>query len=63
MLLVWGDRDRLVFHRGAQRVLDAVPGARLELLEGVGHCPQVEAPERFTELLTEFDGSPYAAVA
>ena len=63
MLLVWGDRDRLVFHRGAQRVLDTVPGARLELLEGIGHCPQVEAPERFTELWLEFDGSPSAAVA
>ncbi len=36
-LLVWGDRDRLVFHRGAQRVLDAVPDARLELLHGVAH--------------------------
>ncbi len=28
LLLVWGDRDRLVFHRGAQQILDAVPGAR-----------------------------------
>jgi pimeloyl-ACP methyl ester carboxylesterase len=54
VLLVWGDRDRLVFSRGAQRVLDAVPGARLELLHGVGHCPQVEAAERFTQLLFEF---------
>src|SRR5579884_2984614 len=49
ILVVWGDKDRLVFHRGAQRILDAVPGARLELMSGVGHCPQVEAPERFTE--------------
>jgi pimeloyl-ACP methyl ester carboxylesterase len=54
VLLIWGDRDRLVFHRGAQRVLDAVPDSRLELLEGVGHCPQVEAPKRFTELLLGF---------
>jgi len=54
VLLVWGDRDRLVFHRGAKRVLDAVPDARLELLPGVGHCPQVEAPGRLTELLLEF---------
>ncbi len=61
VLLVWGDRDRLVFHRGAQRVIDAVPGARLELLRGVGHCPQVEAPDRFTQLLLEF--SPEAAAA
>jgi pimeloyl-ACP methyl ester carboxylesterase len=61
LLLIWGDRDRLAFHRGAQRVLDAVPGARLELLRGVGHCPQVEVPERFARLLLEFD--PQAEVA
>jgi pimeloyl-ACP methyl ester carboxylesterase len=54
VMLIWGDRDRLVFHRGAQRVLDAVPESQLELLEGVGHCPQVEAPQRFTELLLRF---------
>jgi pimeloyl-ACP methyl ester carboxylesterase len=54
VLLVWGDRDRLVFARGAQQVLDAVADSRLEILEGVGHCPQVEAAERFTELLLEF---------
>lgn len=54
VLVVWGDRDRLVFHRGAQRILDAVPGARLELMPGVGHCPQVEATERFTQILLEF---------
>ena len=54
VLLVWGDKDRLVFARGAQQVLDVVPEARLELLAGIGHCPQVEAPERFTELLLGF---------
>ncbi|MHB8657399.1 MAG: alpha/beta fold hydrolase [Solirubrobacteraceae bacterium] len=55
VLLVWGDRDRLVFHRGADRVLSAVPGSRLEVLPGIGHCPQVEAPERLVELLLGFD--------
>jgi pimeloyl-ACP methyl ester carboxylesterase len=54
VLLIWGDRDRLVFHCGAKRVLDAVPDSRLELLEGIGRCPQVEAPKRFTELLLGF---------
>jgi pimeloyl-ACP methyl ester carboxylesterase len=63
VLLVWGDRDRLVFHRGAERVLAAVPGARLELLEGIGHCPQLEAPDRFAELLLDFSAEPAAAVA
>jgi pimeloyl-ACP methyl ester carboxylesterase len=54
VLLIWGDRDRLVFHGGAKSVLETVEGSRLELLHGLGHCPQVEAPERVTELLLEF---------
>jgi pimeloyl-ACP methyl ester carboxylesterase len=54
LLLVWGDRDRLLLHRGAQRILDAVPGSRLELLPRIGHCPQVEASDRFTDLLLDF---------
>jgi pimeloyl-ACP methyl ester carboxylesterase len=63
VLLVWGDRDRLVFARGAKRLLDTVPGARLELLPGVGHCPQVEAFGRFTELLLKFSDEREAAAA
>jgi len=51
--LVWGDRDRLVFPSGAQRLLDEVPGASLELLEGCGHCPQLERPDRVAELLLD----------
>ena len=62
MLLVWGDRDRLVFHRGAERVLAAVRARRLELLEGCGHCPQLERPERVVELLLE-DEAPLAHAA
>lgn len=49
--LVWGDCDRLVFHRGAKRLLAAVPGSRLELMERCGHSPQIERPDRVVELL------------
>jgi pimeloyl-ACP methyl ester carboxylesterase len=54
VLVVWGDRDRLLFHAGAQAIIEAVPDARLELLPGIGHCPQVEAPGKLTELVLEF---------
>jgi pimeloyl-ACP methyl ester carboxylesterase len=54
VLVVWGDRDRLLFHEGAQAIIDQVSDARLELLPGIGHCPQVEAPARLTELVLEF---------
>lgn len=54
VLLVWGDRDRMVTHRGAKRVLDALPDTTYELIEGCGHCPQIEAADRFAELLMAF---------
>jgi pimeloyl-ACP methyl ester carboxylesterase len=63
VLLVWGDRDRLVFHQGAERVLNDVPGSRLELLKGIGHCPQVEAPQQLLELLIAFCDERAAAAA
>jgi pimeloyl-ACP methyl ester carboxylesterase len=63
VLLVWGDRDRLVYHRGAEALLRAVADSRLELWHDVGHCPQVEAPGRFAELLLGFISEPLAAVA
>jgi pimeloyl-ACP methyl ester carboxylesterase len=53
VLLIWGDRDRMVYASGAARVLEQVPDARLELLHDCGHCPQVERPERVVELLLE----------
>ena len=53
VLLVWGDRDRMVTHRGAAAVTAALPDTTYELLEGVGHCPQVEAAERITALLLD----------
>jgi pimeloyl-ACP methyl ester carboxylesterase len=54
VLLVWGRHDRMVFQTGAQRVLDAAADARLEVIEDCGHCPQLETPERFCDLLIDF---------
>lgn len=60
--LVWGDRDRLVFHRGAKRLLAAVEGSRLELFDHCGHSPQIEYPQRVVELLLA-DEAPLAQAA
>jgi pimeloyl-ACP methyl ester carboxylesterase len=57
VLLVWGRQDLMVFQTGAERVLAASPDARLEVIEDCGHCPQLEAPERFTNLLLDFPRS------
>jgi pimeloyl-ACP methyl ester carboxylesterase len=44
-LVVWGDRDRLVDPRLAPRLAAALPDARLQVQEGVGHLAMLEAPE------------------
>jgi sigma-B regulation protein RsbQ len=37
-----------------QYVTDAVPGARMTLLDAVGHCPQLSAPEATAAAIREF---------
>jgi len=54
VLLVWGDRDRMVTHAGSRHLLEALPETTYELLDGVGHCPQLEAPERLVRALERF---------
>jgi pimeloyl-ACP methyl ester carboxylesterase len=54
VLLVWGTRDRMVPHTAARGVLDAMPETRVELIEGCGHSPQLEATEELLELLLAF---------
>ena len=58
VLLVWGDRDRMVTHRGARLITEALPETTYELLEGIGHCPQVEDPDTVARLLLEFAAAP-----
>jgi pimeloyl-ACP methyl ester carboxylesterase len=63
VFLLWGDRDRMVPHRGARLLLDALPGTTYRVLEGCGHCPQLETPQRFVVLLEDFCAAPLARVA
>lgn len=58
VLLVWGDRDRMVTHKGSRHLLEHVPHTRYELIEGCGHCPQLEQPDLVAELLLEFSAVP-----
>jgi len=54
VLLIWGDRDRMVFSRGAKRLIEEIPEARYEVIEGCGHCPQIEETPRVVELIEDF---------
>lgn len=66
VLLVWGERDRMVPARGSRLVLDALGGRdgfAYELIERCGHCPQIEAADRFVAVLEAFAQRPAAAAA
>jgi pimeloyl-ACP methyl ester carboxylesterase len=52
--LVWGARDILTPLKGAQRLLEAVPGTELVVLDHCGHCAQLEQPERVADLVVRF---------
>ncbi|MGI8625311.1 MAG: alpha/beta fold hydrolase [Geodermatophilaceae bacterium] len=43
-LIIWGDKDKLVNVRNAPRLASVMPDARLLVLAGVGHTPQLEDP-------------------
>jgi pimeloyl-ACP methyl ester carboxylesterase len=57
LMLIWGDRDRMVSHKGSRHLLQALPDTRYELYEGIGHCPQVEVPHRVVEDIEAFVGT------
>ncbi|MBE2317260.1 alpha/beta fold hydrolase [Solirubrobacter sp. CPCC 204708] len=54
VLLVWGAYDRMLPHSDARMALDSLPTTQVELIEGCGHQPQLEATGRLVELLLPF---------
>jgi pyruvate dehydrogenase E2 component (dihydrolipoamide acetyltransferase) len=50
-LIVWGSFDRVVPVGHAARGAEKIKGAWLEVMSGIGHVPQVEAPARLIETI------------
>jgi len=46
-LVVHGDQDRLIPLSAARELVRRLSGWKLEILEGVGHVPMMETPDRF----------------
>ena len=51
--VIWGELDRLCPAAGADLLADMLPKARIEMLPGVGHTPQIEAPEVVVAAISE----------
>jgi pimeloyl-ACP methyl ester carboxylesterase len=53
-LLVWGSEDVLVPLAVGEHWVGKIPGAELVVIEGAGHNPQIEVPDRFSEIVLAF---------
>ncbi len=53
-LLIAGEKDPVAPPRVMQRMAEAMPEGRLEVLEGSGHLVHLERPEAFNRLLGDF---------
>ncbi len=54
MLLVWGELDRVLPATHAVAANTALPTSWLEIMEGVGHVPQVEAAPAFASIVNRW---------
>ncbi|HEY4175830.1 MAG TPA: alpha/beta hydrolase [Kofleriaceae bacterium] len=53
-LVVWGDDDDVVDREYGRAYTNAIAGAELKVLRGVGHAPPFEAPELLSEVVWPF---------
>ena len=53
-LVVVGEEDALTPPEHSKVIADGIAGARLEVIGHAGHLANLDQPERFTELLTDF---------
>ena len=52
--IIWGEDDPWIPLARGRALFDLIPHATFETLPGVGHLPQLEAPDKVTQSLTRF---------
>jgi pimeloyl-ACP methyl ester carboxylesterase len=55
-LVAWGASDRIATPEYGRAYAAAIPDARFELIDGAGHYPHIEQPDRLAELVLEHAG-------
>lgn len=53
-LIIWGKQDRLVPPVYAQEFADRIANARIEMIDGAAHVPQLEQLETASRLVSDF---------
>ena len=59
--LIWGAHDRVVSVDYGRQWQQALPDARMQVIEDAGHYPHIEQPEAFVRTLEQFVDSLPAA--
>jgi pimeloyl-ACP methyl ester carboxylesterase len=57
LLVIFGTRDQLISPEST-KLFETVPGASVVMIDGAGHSPMVEAPERTLTLIKDFLAAP-----
>jgi pimeloyl-ACP methyl ester carboxylesterase len=58
VLVVAGEADRLKPPGWAEELAGGIPAAGLRVMPGAGHCPQLDAPKDFADIVLDFLGDP-----
>ncbi|OBB20417.1 alpha/beta hydrolase [Mycolicibacterium setense] len=53
-MIIEGDRDKLLPSGWAADIAGQIAGARSAVIDGAGHCPQIEQPAALTAVLLDF---------
>ena len=53
-LVVWGKYDELANPAGADRLENAIAGARKVIVDNCGHMPQLERADEFNRIVRDF---------
>ncbi len=53
-LIIWGREDRIIPLKHALYAEQVIPGARLHVFEECGHLPNLEKPNEFNAIVTDF---------
>ena len=57
-LVLWGREDRLLPVAMSAEYHRLIPDSRLIVWDAAGHCPMIEHPARFNDVVTAFAGAP-----
>lgn len=63
VLVLWGREDKILEPSYAQRFVDTLPDARLQWLEGCGHCGHLERPLETAAAILRFAGADESSVS